>query len=254
MAIEEYEINSIADLLVRLGELSARARVIWFRGHSRTNWQLSPSLARMNKLGSEIQLMKRFKQNAYQFLNHIPQYEWEWMFLMQHYGVPTRLLDWTENPLVALYFATREDNFLSGERKPLATLWCLLPRKLNEMSGIAMRSPDDILAFGEEEELSDYLPSRVSEGLTSKNPVAIIASRQFGRVVAQQGVFTIMHKECKNIEELHDSDGNQHHVIRLNIPRKRVGQIRKELDLLRINKLFVFPQLENVAEEAVAAL
>jgi hypothetical protein len=153
MAFEEYDIASVAELLERLAHLATRAKVIWFRGHSRTGWHLEPGLSRIGKLAAETQVTKRFKQNAYQFLSHIPQHEWEWMFLMQHYGVPTRLLDWTENPLIALYFATREDGFEAGERRPGAAMWCLFPRKLNEMSGIALRSPDDILAFGEEEEL-----------------------------------------------------------------------------------------------------
>ena len=117
-----------------------------------------------------------------------------------------------------------------------------------------MRSPDDILAFGEEQELNDYLPSTVSKGISSKNPLAIIAPRQFGRVVAQQGVFTIMHKEAKNIEDLHDADNRQNHIVKLNIGRRTVHRLRKELDLLRVNKLFVFPQLENVAEEAIENL
>jgi hypothetical protein len=254
MAIEEHDITCIAALLECLGTLTPRARSIWFRGHARSSWKLDPTLSRKNKLDAELKVTKRFKQNAFQFLTHIPQQEWEWMFLMQHYGVPTRLLDWTENPLVGLYFATREDGFYANEKKPSAALWCLFPRKLNEMSGIAMRSPDDILAFGEEDELDDYLPSRVGEGISSKNPLAIIAPRQFGRVVAQQGVFTIMHKEARHIEELHDSANNQNHIVKLTIRRKNVHRLRKELDLLRINKLFVFPQLENVAEEAIENL
>ena len=254
MPPEEYDINSIADLLERLEQINHRAKVVWFRGHSRGNWHLEPSLSRMGKLAAELQVTKRFKQNAFQFLDHVPTEEWEWTFLMQHYGVPTRLLDWTENPLIALYFATREDGFKKGERRPPAAVWILYPRKLNEMSGIAMRSPDDIPAFGDDSELGDYLPSRVSQGNVSKNPIAIIATRQFGRVVAQQGVFTIMHRESVRIEELRDSEGHSRHIVKLVIPRKSVPRIRKELDLLRINKLFVFPQLENVAEEAVLNL
>ena len=254
MPAEEFEINSVGDLLKQLEEVNRSAKVVWFRGHARGSWHLEPTLSRQGKLDAELQLTKRFKQNAFQFLNHVPSEEWEWMFIMQHYGVPTRLLDWTENPLIALYFATRDDGFKKGERRPAAAIWVLYPRKLNEMSGIAMRSPDDIPAFGDDHELEDYLPSRVSQGNLSKNPLAIIATRQFGRVVAQQGVFTIMHREARKIEELRDTNGASAHVRKLVIPRKSVVSIRRELHLLRINKLFVFPQLENAAEEAVLGL
>jgi hypothetical protein len=172
------------------------------------------------------------------------------MFLMQHYGVPTRLLDWTENPLVGLYFATREEQFKSGTIKPEAAIWCLFPQKLNEMAGMVLGSEEDIPAFGEEQELSDYLPSHVGQTSSSKNPLAIIAPRQFERVYAQQGVFTIMHREARHIEQLHPAKGEPKHLVKLTVPRKSVAAIQRELDILRVTKLTVFPQLENVAEAA----
>jgi hypothetical protein len=248
--IQEFEVNSVAGLIETLAPIYRRAKTVWFRGHRIASWQLDPTLSREHKLGREIELTKRFKQNAFQFLRRVPTQEWEWMFLMQHYGVPTRLLDWTENPLIGLYFATREDQFPPRARKPAAVMWCLFPQRLNEMAGMILGSVDDIPAFGDEKELNDYLPSQVSQTTSSKNPLAIIAPRQFDRVYAQQGVFTIMHREARHIEELHPARGDQNHLVKITIPRRSVLPIKRELDILRITKLFVFPQLENVAEEA----
>lgn len=250
MPIPEFEVNSVSELIEALGHIYKRSKTVWFRGHRVGKWHLDPTLSRENKLSRETQLTKRFKQNAFQFLKRVPDEEWEWMFLMQHYGVPTRLLDWTENPLIGLYFATREEQFTAGSRKPPAAMWCLFPQKMNEMAGMILGSTDDIPAFGDEKELDDYLPSHVSQTTSSKNPLAIIAPRQFDRVYAQQGVFTIMHREARHIEELHPASGEQNHLVKITIPRRSVHVIQRELNILRITKLFVFPQLENVAEAA----
>jgi hypothetical protein len=250
MPIVEYQVNSVAELIEKLRPIYRRSKTVWFRGHRDGRWNLDPSLSREKKLDRELELAKRFKQNAFQFLSRIPTEEWEWMFLMQHYGVPTRLLDWTENPLVGLYFATREDQFKRGAKMPSAVVWCLFPQKLNEMAGMVLGSVDDIPAFGDEKELADYLPSQVLQTSSSKNPLAIIAPRQFERVYAQQGVFTIMHREARHIEQLHPASGDPNHLAKLVIPRRSVSRIQRELAILRVTKLTVFPQLENVAEAA----
>ena len=101
MILHEY-FGSTAEFLGALSKLSTTIgdEAVWFRGHSKASFNLLPSLARDPKaLERESLLSKRFKQNAYPFRQTPPQSEWEWLFLMQHFGIPTRLLDWTESPL-----------------------------------------------------------------------------------------------------------------------------------------------------------
>jgi hypothetical protein len=237
--LEGSPIASVDDLLevLRLHP----AEIAWFRGHTNAAWTLLPSIARPPKsVNLELTVLKKFKQNAYPFLTSPPATEWEWLFLMQHYGAPTRLLDWTDSPLLGLYFAVEHE----ADDQHDGCVWSLFPHKLNTIARLVPAHPLDIPLFGQDEDLDNYLPTRVhlSPGLQSNTPAAAIAPRQFERMVAQMGSFTITQKDQTPLEEL---DGD--HLIQYLVPADRKSAIRDELRYLRITRLTVFPELENVA-------
>ncbi|XQA69868.1 FRG domain-containing protein [Xanthomonas sacchari] len=243
--ILEEKFSSTAEFLSALAQINAAIgdEAVWFRGHSRSTYKLLPSIARSTlALEREALLSKRFKQNAYPFRQSPPQSEWEWLFLMQHFGIPTRLLDWTESPLVALFFAVHDSD--PDHDNHDANLWALLPAKYNfEVPRVRPTVAVDIPCFGVDKVLDDYRPDLMSlEAMSSKLPAAAIAHRQNERIMAQLGVFTIMHRDMAPLEEIADP-----FLARLTIPAAAKATLRNELRALRITELTLFPELTSVA-------
>jgi hypothetical protein len=133
---------------------------MWFRGVGDTDYQLIPSLYRHPEYKSKEELLElekkiiiRFQERAIPYLNSPLTRNWEYIFLMQHYGVPTRLLDWTENPLFALFFAltsAKKEN--TGNYSKPAAVWVVSPRPWNQMvfshvsyQGVALSISDRLL-------------------------------------------------------------------------------------------------------------
>lgn len=88
-----------------------------FRGIKDSSFALSTKLGRApfdNRSPAELvlierQLFERFKDRALPFLDFLPRDDWEWLATAQHFGLPTRLLDWSSNPLVAAFFAVCDE-------------------------------------------------------------------------------------------------------------------------------------------------
>lgn len=213
----------------------------WFRGEGRLRdaQALLPSLVRPpSTLAEEWAIYQRFRQAGAAFLPHTALSDWDWMLYMRHYGVKTRLLDWSESALVALYFAVEKTARDTDE----GAVWVLRPIRLNTLAGLEPR----VYCANLDEELDVYVSKAVKDAPvgTEYKPVALIAPRSFPRLVAQQGVFTVNHRVPTALDEI----GDPELLARIRIPAAAKAPIRASLNAMRINRLSLYPELQSLGE------
>jgi hypothetical protein len=222
----------------------------WFRGHSNASWNLTPTLYReapptrgIRKVEDEIR--QEFIIRAPSLSAERPQNSWDWYFLMQHSGAPTRLLDWTEGALMALYFAVRNKSDKSD-----AAVWVLNPWALNT----SVLGVDEVIAPSAEaglfeldaERYARWLPARyqASIELEVKLPVAIYPTHFARRISSQRSCFTIHGSVRDGFEEL--SGEARSGLVKIVIPGSAAREIDRSLSVAGIDEIAIFPDLDGL--------
>lgn len=223
---------------------------LWFRGHASTRWKLVPSLYRgLADRSWERTFFVRFQGSAYSRGTDLPNQDdiSKWLCLMRHYGLPTRLLDWSRSPLVAAYFALQERPF----RTPV--IWALNPFALNSHFGTAAPvltlrdgTPDE----GLRAQLNEILSSmeRADNSGTSNNAssvLAVIPPEIDNRVLVQRSCFTI-HGVQHPLQDLRLS---KQFLVKIVIADGAANRIARSLDTLGYEKSVLFPDLANLASQ-----
>lgn len=247
-SIQVKPIESIQDLLSEITYLQTTLgfEKIWFRGIADSSYGLEPSIFRKAvDATKERELLNKFKVRARPNLQNFTDEYWEWLFVMQHYGVPTRLLDWTESAIVSLAFAViyREDKHLTKD----AAIWCLDPIKLNR---------DHVKGFRPTELIPNVIDKTAKKIQVYEDPeikidfpVAIYGPVNNERIATQKGVFTLFpFKDAFKIEDLADS---HKFLYKLTIAHDKVDFIKKQLLTLGMSETMIYPGLDSLSKEVV---
>jgi hypothetical protein len=239
------EIASLSDFIEQLkaGGLIVGEPPVWYRGSSDVEHELVPSVFRPPRNGdNETLMIKRFMQDAHPLLpdTQTPPSHWDWLFIAQHHGVPTRVLDWTESPLVGLYFATQPASSDPDDPERPGGLWVLSPQTLNTHT-LNVQSLE-LPMFGFDTRLEGYAPLTAAPTAVHLKPAAALAVRSFLRISAQWGTFTIH----SNATALEDEAFSPRAIRKFSVAASAKATIRDELQTIGVDDRTVFPDLHHL--------
>ncbi len=220
--------------IVRLSEFTSfvekncQQEYVLFRGQPRDD-PLLPRIARLRLHGNlakvEQQMLAEFKRQSIPFLDRIHDNDWDWLALAQHHGMATRLLDWTRNPLAALWFVVQ----LPPSSRADGVVWVFSPDTRDIITADKVKSAPEGPFEGTRTQV--FQPNCVTS-----------------RIVAQGGWFTV-HKylpEKHQFIPLEHNRIHKKHLTKLAIPADAFSELRYQLDRFGVNSASMFPDLDGI--------
>jgi len=250
--VEEVHVESWSDLQERLftdawqEDLARHRSNFAFRGRSDAEEGLETTLLRLggDPRSLEVYLIRNFRKYAGQ--REVPSNStWDWLALGKHHGLPTRLLDWTYSPYVALHFATADQACYDRD----GVVWCLDYVRAKELLPDALR---DVLEHEGANVFTPELLERAAAGLReldglSGEPFCLFLEPPSldERIVNQYALFSLLSHPTARLD-----DWLEHHsdlARRLLIPAELKWEIRDKLDQANITERVLFPGLDGLS-------
>lgn len=246
---------------------------LWFRGQDRDDTLLPKVLRKVKdpNTGKECSYNEAYIFQAFSasYRNYtserFQEKSSEYYSFMQHYGIPTRLLDWTENALLALYFAANGGMYDENVQR---VVWVMNPGAINRLTTGRAGSYAPLLStlpfvqarmrmvgYVKNEKLIPQFRKKESDFATLlddqlKFPVAFWPTSSGNiRIAAQKGCFTVHGTDPQPIESFFDNFGIQKYLIKVEIRKESVASLREQLRLMGETPMSVYPDLFGLTTE-----
>jgi hypothetical protein len=228
---------------------------VWFRGIARRELQLIPGTV-WRSITDESSLVEEFRVNLPAYATREYTDAWDIYCLMQHHGLPTRLLDWTKSPLAALFFALDFDE-AQADTNQTPAVWMLNPYALNRIvhGREALFVPKrDYRPLGFNWTVQSYLPDDLLPDYVGVRkmpelPIAIEPPFSNSRITAQQGCFTVHGRSRTPLENI---PGLSEHLLRIDVDPDETRNMRLDLEQLGFRAEWIYQDLDRLSRRIVA--
>jgi hypothetical protein len=277
--LKEVRVRSLADFARNVENLLGNEAAVatdnpfsgnWYRGVGKaTSFSLRPGLYRHPTANSVDELLKLEAKMLQDFRRQSVLHteglggegqdaEFRMLFYMQHHGVPTRLLDWTTNPFIALYFAlTTASAEPDGAYAEDAAVWVLNPAVWNKIA-LNQISHGDKGPLVYTEAIQNYGPRKLFSGdfeptaikTLYDSPACILALANNARMFAQRGVFTIFGRSLDPLEvQFKSTSFPSNALTKLIIPKEKIAELSLLLLRLGYTDSVSYPDIHGLAME-----